>query len=282
MRETVRAKVNLFLHVTGRRDNGYHEIESLAVFAGVGDMLSVEPDDALTLIASGPFASALPDHAQDNLVLRAAQALREALGMKAGAALRLEKNLPVASGIGGGSADAAAVLRLLPQLWGAGTPLHVLRQVAASLGSDVWLCLHAQTAFVRGVGERVELAALPGPLHMVLANPGMPVLTADVYRRVRPPYRTAMGALPAWPSREAFIAWLRAQTNDLQPHAIALVPGIAEVLRAFEAQPGCALARMSGSGATCFGLFDTPAQADAAQRALARAGWWVVATEAGM
>lgn len=271
--ETARAKVNLYLHVTGRRADGYHLLDSLAVFPQVVDRLSATPADTITLAVEGPFAPALRGEA-DNLVLRAAHRLAEAHGRAAGARLVLHKELPIASGIGGGSADAAAALRLLSRLWDVSIP----EGLALALGADVPVCLAQTAARMQGVGEILAPAPRLPRFGMVLANPGRAVPTPAVFRQ-----RAAAGAgftppatlPPAWPDAAAMAADLAATTNDLAAAAIALCPPIAEVLAALAALPGARLARMSGSGATCFALFDTPDQAAEAATRLARPGWWV-------
>jgi 4-diphosphocytidyl-2-C-methyl-D-erythritol kinase len=271
--EAAPAKVNLFLHVIGRRADGYHLLDSLVVFADVGDTLRAEPADSLTLHVEGPFAAGLAAEA-DNLVLRAARALAAEAGVSPRGRLVLHKNLPVSSGIGGGSADAAAALRLLSRLWRIVPEPAVLAALAAGLGADVPVCLAGRPSRMGGIGERLEPApALPG-CGMVLVNPGVAVPTADVFRARRGAW-SAEAVLPrAWADVAAMSADLGALRNDLQPAAIAREPVIGEVLAALAAVPGCLLARMSGSGATCFGLFaDAPAAAGAAGL-LSREGWW--------
>ncbi|MCC6717021.1 MAG: 4-(cytidine 5'-diphospho)-2-C-methyl-D-erythritol kinase [Acetobacteraceae bacterium] len=271
--EIARAKVNLFLHVVGRRDDGYHLLDSLAVFPAVGDVLRAVPADDMRLAVEGRFAAALAGEA-DNLVLRAARLLAEETGAAAGARLVLEKHLPVASGIGGGSADAAAALRLLSRLW----RVRVPAALAVRLGADVPVCLAQAPARMAGVGEDLSPAPALPAFGMVLANPGIAVATPAVFRA-----RAAGGAgfsaparLPAgWTDAAAMARDLSAIGNDLQDAAVALCPAIGDVLAALEALPGCRLARMSGSGATCFALFDSPAPAAAAAAALSRPGWWV-------
>ncbi|MFT8244113.1 4-(cytidine 5'-diphospho)-2-C-methyl-D-erythritol kinase [Roseomonas sp. BN140053] len=269
MTEAAPAKVNLFLHVTGRRPDGFHLLDSLAVFAAVGDTVSAEPAADLSLRVSGPESGEL-GRETDNLVLRAARLLATEAGVPPRAALRLEKRLPVASGIGGGSADAAATLRLLARLWGLPAPAPDL---AASLGADVPVCVWSRAARMGGVGE----ALLPAPAlpecGLVLANPRLPLATPAVFR-ARTGGFSAPAELPAsWADAAAMAATLRRTGNDLEAAAIALCPPVLAVLAALTALPGCLLARMSGSGATCFALFATPA---AAERAAARLppGWW--------
>ncbi len=269
-----RAKVNLCLHVTGRRGDGYHLLDSLVVFADVGDRVSVVAADRLGLTITGPMAGSLPV-AEDNLVLRAARLF----GAGHGAAITLDKVLPVASGIGGGSADAAATLRALAALWGTGLP--PLSRVL-SLGADVPVCLAGVPARMEGVGEVITpVPGLPAAW-LVLINPGVGVATPDVFgglsRRDNPPLPRT---LPALRGVAELAAFLQMQRNDLEPAAMLLAPVVAQVKSALAAQQGCLLARMSGSGATCFGLFADPLSAASAARAVrtAQPGWWVAAAE---
>lgn len=265
------AKVNLHLHVTGRRADGYHLLDSLAVFPAVGDTLRAEPAADLSLAVTGPQAGALSAE-PDNLVLRAARRLAEATGVSHGARLVLDKNLPVASGIGGGSADAAAALRLLAKLWGVAIP----PDLAATLGADVPVCQVSHPARMGGVGEILTAAPRLPPFGMVLANPGLGVATPAVFRaRAGAPFTPAATLPPAWPTAAAMASDLAALGNDLQAPAISLCPAIADVLAALAALPGCLLARMSGSGATCFALFPDADTARAAAARLAHPGWWV-------
>ena len=269
--ELAPAKVNLTLHVTGRRADGYHLLDSLVVFAAVGDRLSAAPAEGLSLAVTGPEAGALAAE-PDNLVLRAARLLAaRAAGKVPGAALRLDKRLPVASGIGGGSADAAAALRLLARLWGVPAPEAAS---TAALGADVPACLAGVPLRMSGVGEVLSPApALPPGLGLVLANPRAALSTPAVFS-ARAGDFSPKAALPArWDRAEAMAATLRGCRNDLEAPAVTLCPPVAEVLRAMSALPGCLLARMSGSGATCWGLF---AEAGAATRAAALLpdAWW--------
>lgn len=269
--EIARAKVNLHLHVTGRRPDGYHTLDSLAVFAGAADTLVAEPADALTLEITGPFAAGLDG---DNLVLRAARALAEAAGVQAGARLILDKRLPVASGIGGGSADAAAALRLLSRLWSTDLGPERMAGIALSLGADVPVCLASRPSRMGGIGEALSPAPALPPCGLALVNPGVAVATADVFR-VRAGGFTPDADLPAsWEDAAAMARDLAEARNDLEAPARALRPEIGAALDALARMQGCLLSRMSGSGATCFGLFADAASAEAAARALARPGWW--------
>ncbi|UWQ22865.1 4-(cytidine 5'-diphospho)-2-C-methyl-D-erythritol kinase [Jannaschia sp. W003] len=251
------AKVNLALHVTGRRFDGRHELDSLVAFADVGDRLCLAPGDGLRV--DGPFAAGVPTDGT-NLVLRALRA--------AGAprAVALRKNLPHPAGIGGGSSDAAAALRAV------GAVLDV--DTLMALGADLPVCMPARAARMRGAGERVEPVAMP-PLHAVLVNPGVPVPTGAVFAALERRDGSAMGAVPDVDA-EGLVRWLAGCRNDLQAPARATAPAVGEGLDALRAA-GATLARMSGSGATCFGLWPTRRAAEAAAEALRRPGWWVEA-----
>ena len=272
--EAAPAKVNLFLHVLGRRPDGYHTLDSLAVFAGVGDRLSFTPAKTLSLAVEGPFAKALAGE-NDNLVLRAVRMLAAEVGREPCGDLVLHKHLPVASGIGGGSSDAAAALRLLSRIWHQEEDAALAR-VAARLGADVPVCFTARPARMAGIGEHLR----PGPLlptcGIALVNPGVALPTAAVFGARRGDW-SQPAALPAeWPSPRQMAADLAPLRNDLQPAAIAIAPVIAEVLAALAGTRHCLLARMSGSGATCFGLYarsDQAANAAAELRAV-HPDWW--------
>ena len=268
------AKVNLHLHVLGRRDDGYHLLDSLVVFAGVGDRVSVTPADTLSLSLAGAFAGELEAEA-DNLVLRAARALAAHAGRPPHAALRLEKNLPLASGIGGGSADAAATLRLLCRFWDLRPDQADLHAIAVGLGADVPACLAGVATLMGGTGEILTLAPHVPDAGIVLLNPGIAVATPSVFRGRSGPFSSAAEFPPdGWQDVAAFAADLRVARNDLEPPARALAPAIDDALRALKAIPDCLLSRMSGSGATCFGLFATPEAARRAAAQVARSGWW--------
>lgn len=270
--EAAPAKVNLFLHVTGRRADGYHLLDSLAVFGPAADRLTAAPAEGLSLALEGPFGAALQAE-PDNLVLRAARALATAAGVAPRAALTLRKHLPVASGIGGGSADAAAALRLLNRMWAAGLDDAALRALAARLGADVPVCVASTPARMQGVGELVSPGPRLPPCGLLLVNPGVPLATPAVFR-ARAPGFSAEARLPAsWSDAAAMAADLARLTNDLEAPARVLCPEVGEVLAALAALPDALLARMSGSGATCFALFATPAEARAAEGRLP-AQWW--------
>jgi 4-diphosphocytidyl-2-C-methyl-D-erythritol kinase len=273
MTERAPAKVNLFLHVLGRRSDGYHLLDSLAVFPEVGDTLRAEPAKALSLTVEGPFAGDLAAE-PDNLVLRAARTLAAEAGVTSGGRLMLTKYLPVASGIGGGSADAAAALRLLCRLWRIEPGPGVLARLAGRLGADVAVCLASRASRMGGVGEHLEPAPALPTCGIALVNPGVALATADVFRARSGAWSTRAELPAAWRDAREMADDLGRQRNDLQPAAIALRPAIGEVLSALEAAPECLLARMSGSGATCFGLFTDAAAARRAASGLQRPGWW--------
>lgn len=275
------AKINLFLHVGEKRNDGFHELESLVVFAEAGDALTFEPSDALTLSLAGPFASGL-DAESDNLVLRAARTLAAHSGRRATAAIRLTKNLPVASGIGGGSADAAATLRGLARLWGLEVSWPELRAVAATLGSDVPVCIESRAAWMEGRGERITPVGVVPAIAMVLVNPAAAVSTADAFRRLSA--RSGTGKIDhstRMSTRSDVLALLRTTSNDLEAPARSIAPLIEDVLDELARMPGVEFHRMSGSGATCFALFEDDNAAELATIALSHSHpqWWVQATK---
>ncbi len=278
VRRIAPAKVNLYLHLTGKRADGYHLLESLVAFAGVGDVLEARSADELTLEVGGPFAQGLIGDG-GNLVMRAARALAAAGGVAAGAAIRLEKRLPVSAGLGGGSADAAAALRALAELWRLSPSEDDLLGLGLDLGADVPACLAGKTVFVSGIGEVMTRAPALPPAHVVLANPGAPVETARVYAAFMGELSRPLGFDERPASVAELARVLAARGNDLQAPATMIVPEISEVIDVLERQPRCLLARMSGSGATCFGLFaeDSEARAAASAARAAQPAWWVVA-----
>jgi 4-diphosphocytidyl-2-C-methyl-D-erythritol kinase len=288
------AKINLFLHVTGRRpaqglQAGYHELESLVVFAQDAeacDRIAVSTADTLSLTLDGPQAAVLTENRDDNLVLRAAKRLQAMNGKSA--AITLTKTLPVASGIGGGSADAAATLHALRALWQIEVDDDTLGHMAAQLGADVPVCLFGRAAMMTGIGEQIVAQPALPPFWLVLVNPGVALATKDVFAALNA--GTGAGQFgPSMPlerrpdSAADLAILLRARRNDLEAPARFLAPEIDPVLAALKAQNGCLLARLSGSGATCFGLFAEKREADFAARNLSRAypRWWTAATAAG-
>ncbi len=273
------AKVNLYLHVTGRRVDGYHLLDSLVAFADIGDRITAEPSAALSLAVAGPEAGNLCAVGGDNLVLRAARLLADHAGIATGAALHLEKNLPVAAGIGGGSSDAAATLRALCALWRVSLGEPDLLKLGARLGADVPACLCGRAVWVEGIGEIVEPAAALPPAGILLANPRQPLPTAAVFAARCGPFG-APGRFAPMPAGAVGLGQILAlRRNDLTDAAIALVPETADVLAGLAGLPGALIARMSGSGATCFALFADRAAAERARAtvAVAQPRWWCAA-----
>lgn len=269
------AKVNLYLHVVGRRADGYHLLDSLVAFARTGDTVTVAESDTLTLEVDGPTAAQIPDG--DNIVLKAARLLADHAGVSAGATIRLTKRLPVAAGIGGGSADAAATLKALSVLWNLSLPAAETTRLALALGADVPVCLAGRATAMAGVGDRLSPAPALPPAWLVLVNPRVPLSTPAVFKARTGCFSDPMPLETAPRDVRHLAELLAARCNDLTPAAIALVPQVAEALALLADRPGCLLARMSGSGATCFGLFAGQAEAEAAAGAVAAVmpGWWV-------
>jgi 4-diphosphocytidyl-2-C-methyl-D-erythritol kinase len=284
-RETARAKVNLTLDVLGRRPDGYHELESLVAFADIGDDLELEPSYDLSLTVEGEFAHAL---AGENLIVKAVKAAKTSIsGLQLGR-FHLRKSLPVASGLGGGSADAAAALRLLAKAHPGKLNAAELAHLAASLGSDVSVCLASRTALMRGRGELVDLIDDFPSCGAVLVNPSVPLAAGAVYTALKaPPLLEARPPRSAPPRFEGsftrLIDYVRSRDNALEAPAVSLAPVVARVLSVLAALPGARLVRMSGSGATCFALFASHAEAAQAASVLveARRDWWVVASSLG-
>ncbi|GAA2852669.1 4-diphosphocytidyl-2-C-methyl-D-erythritol kinase [Aminobacter aminovorans] len=275
--ELAPAKINLALHVTGRRHDGYHLLESLVVFAELGDRITVAAAAEESFVVDGPFATDVPVDG-GNLVLKARDALRTAFPQHTTqpVAIALEKNLPVASGIGGGSSDAAAALRALSRLWRLPADASELARLALPLGADLPMCLAGHPLIARGIGEQLDPVRHFPCLPMVLVNPGIAVATPSVFqalkRRENPP-------LAPLDSADTVLDWLTISRNDLEPPAISVEPSIAEVLAALRSS-GASFARMSGSGATCFGIFDGNAAAARAAAAISaeHPGWFSAAT----
>ncbi|PYD47307.1 4-(cytidine 5'-diphospho)-2-C-methyl-D-erythritol kinase [Novacetimonas pomaceti] len=282
-RESAHAKINLYLHVTGRRADGYHLLDSVAVFAGAADVLEVEiaarQGAAMDLRIDGMFGAGLVGDDATNLVVRAASALRAWVGADATALPSLDavlhKELPVASGIGGGSADAAAALRTVMKAWNLDVPRVELVDIATGLGADVPVCLDQVPARMSGIGEILRPAPVMPQCGMMLVNCGMSVSTPAIFRARKGGFSPAPDLPARWDTLSDMVGTLSGLNNDLEEAACEVCPTIREVLSALRAAPGCRFARMSGSGATCFALFDTPEAADLAQDAVARPGWWV-------
>ena len=278
------AKVNLFLHVGPVDAAGYHPLASLVAFADIGDRIAVAPSDRLSLAVGGEFGAGL--EGPDNLILRTLRALGEAVGTgEPPLAVTLDKRLPIAAGLGGGSSDAGAALRLARDALGLDLDDAALADIAGTIGADGPMCLHARTAWAEGRGDRLTPEPRLPPLPALLINPGVASPTGEVYRAYdagppaaadRPPPPPAWDVAPV-------IDWLAGQRNDLQPPAVGRTPAIAEAVAAATRLPGVRLVRMSGSGATVFALFETRPQATAAGRRLSEnhPGWWIMPTNLG-
>lgn len=271
------AKINLYLHVTGKRPDGYHLLDSLFAFARDGDVITAKQADGLRLeIIGAPDLSA----GEDNIVIKAARKLAAALGIEPNAHLVLEKNLPIASGIGGGSTDAAAALKALQILWKKTLPDEKLYALALELGADVPSCLAGKAVQVSGVGEVLTPAPEIPALPVVLVNPNKPVSTPAVFKTRKPVFSEPMPLTQNCADADEFIGELKKRHNDLQDAACALEPAVAEVLHVLENQPLCLFSAMSGSGGTCFGLFRTPENAANAAEDISATypNWWVKQT----
>lgn len=276
LRVNAPGKVNLYLHVVGRRPDGYHLLDSLVAFVEAGDEIAVRAAGALSLVVEGPYAGAL-EADDDNLVLRAARLIGAEFGVSQGAAITLTKNLPVAAGLGGGSSDAAATLDALVSLWGIDANEAVMMRLTAALGADVPVCRLGATAHMSGIGEVLApVSALP-PCGVVLVNPGKPLSTPTVFGGRRGPYSQADPVSGELNSAEELVRALEGRRNDLTAPACDQLPEISDVLKALGDDPACLLARLSGSGPTCFGIYaDAARSRQAADRiAGAHASWWV-------
>lgn len=264
------AKLNLSLHLVGKRGDGYHLLDSLVAFTDFGDALRITPSEMLTLSVSGPYAGEAP--AENNLVMQAAYRLRDAYGVAGGAHIKLHKKLPVGAGLGGGSSDAATAAKMLRQLWGIEADDEALAVLLAPLGADMAACVYARPLWMRGVGDDVTLAEGLPAAYVVLVNPQLPLPTIQVYREVQP--EEIGGGLP---DASSLGDYLRVARNDLEGAALRCCPDIVAVLAALRQQAGCYVARMSGSGATCFGLFETQEAAMTAASVLMSAypHWWI-------
>lgn len=275
------AKVNLYLHVVGRRADGFHLLDTLMVFTELADQVEVEPSGDLALDVAGPFADKLPKDTNSNLVIRAARALAEAAGVPAKARIRLTKNLPVSAGLGSGSSDAAATLKALSRLWNIPEGNVDLPAVALTLGADVPACLVAESVFVGGIGELLTPAPKLPATDILLVNPGVQLATESVFSARRGGFSPEARFEEAPRSVRGLAELLEDRTNDLSDAATTLSPLVTDLLREIEAAPGCRLARMSGSGATCFGLFDDAETAERAGETLRRRDWWCAITRFG-
>jgi 4-diphosphocytidyl-2-C-methyl-D-erythritol kinase len=275
LRELAKAKINFYLHVTGKRPDNYHVLDSLVAFSDVGDKLEIIPADEITVTVTGPFAEVVP--AKDNSVIKAAQALKTQFKVTHGAAITLHKNLPAGAGLGGGSADAAAALRLLSRFWKLKPTAPELHKISIGLGADVPACLRSTTLYVGGIGETLESGPVMAGLPIVLVYPGKPLLTRDVFMAHKAAFSSAPRHPHAFAERNALIQFLQKNKNDLQSTAITLLPEIGKALDALKTEQGCQLARMTGSGSTCFGCFSDISEAQAAAQKIAEKNpsWWV-------
>ena len=272
------AKLNLCLHVTGQRKDGYHELDSLVLHLDHGDWISVEPADDISLSLSGEFCEGVPLDGR-NLVLKAAHLLTERAHGYAGAKLSLVKNLPSAAGIGGGSSDAAAALHLLSRLWNVALPDEL---ILSTLGADVPVSMSFELSRMAGIGERLTRLGEPPELNFLLVNPGVNLPTAKVFAALEHKNNLPMpAALPQLKCAEHWFAWLESQRNDLEAPAITLQPIIGEVLEVLRAYSGVRLSRMSGSGATCFALFASKKDVQRAEAYFQakQPNWWVKAAK---
>ena len=272
MTEPASAKLNLYLHLTGKRADGYHLLDSLFTFIDLQDELSVKASDKLSLSVKGSFADLAGD-VENNTVLKAAKLMQEATGCTKGAALTLTKNIPPGAGLGGGSADAAAAIRLLTQFWKLKMPYKTMHAIALQVGADVPACLTSNTVQVSGVGETLAAGVvLLQPLHLLLVYPNKALATAEVYKQFKGPFSEAL-PVPGIQTTRTMIKALAKRKNDLEAPAIALMPEIEGILTTLRAQEGCGLARMTGSGSACFGLFEQEAQCEAAAKAFPTRYW---------
>ncbi len=277
------AKINLYLHVTGRLDNGYHLLDSLVAFADIGDEVSIASSTEFKFNIEGPYANAFGpkdrDHSPDSssLVVQAVWAVARAAQKIPNVQIKLIKNLPLASGLGGGSSDAAAVIWGLLEWWKIPRQTHYLQGLMARLGADIPVCLTCTPSRVRGIGDILDPAPMMSEIPVVLAHPGKPCMTGEVFSRFGGKFREPMALPPALHKQEELVAFLTKQDNDLLKPAMDTVPEIANVLNAIKSREGCQLARMTGSGATCFGLFKNEMAAQNAAWAIATENpdWWV-------
>lgn len=279
--EIAPAKLNLFLEITGKRADGYHELDSLFVFASVHDLVSLTPAAHWELSIDGPFSGSLgKERPENNLVVKAAKSLTQLLGLDQAFYIQLTKNLPVAAGIGGGSADAAAALRAVLKFSGEKVPDQNLELLALRLGADVPSCLSSRAQIIRGIGEKKRNLPNFHKLHAVLVNPLTPLSTAEVFNKW-PPEFSVNQECPMNPDPESWKKFILQRTNCLEATAAQLCPAIDLVLDQLGNRPGCELARMSGSGPSCFGLFPTAstAQTAAADLSQRHQNWWIKPVE---
>lgn len=265
------AKINLYLHITGKKPNGYHLLDSLVVFSDIGDVITIEASSQFSLTCDGPFAQNLPKNPDDNLIYKTVKVMADHINQPPNVAINLTKNLPIAAGIGGGSSDAATVLKGLAKIWGI-TDINVLHNIGLSLGADIPACLFKQPCFMRGIGGEIIPADNIPSMSLILINPNVPLSTPDVFQN-----RSAPFSKMATFNSAHFIDALSKTTNDLQHSACQLAPEVQQVLDSLNKQKGCVFSRMSGSGATCFALFNTSKDATGAVLKLKsqHPNWWI-------
>lgn len=278
---TAHAKLNLFLHIAGKRSDGYHLLDSLVAFCRFGDRISVSANESLSLKVSGPFASQI-SAGDDNLVLRAARLVQDYANIRNGATITLDKQLPVGAGLGGGSSDAAAAVHMLCALWGVALPPPRAANLLLPLGADLPVCLRARPAYMSGIGEVIEPLTAKLPVcHVLLVKPPLSLLTRDVYAAYVPQQRDRQRPVLNLANAGTFIESLAGAHNDLQRPAVSLCADVMQVLLELQTQIGCGLARVSGSGSACFGLFENHDHCVRAAERIAfdHPRWWVRATE---
>lgn len=276
--ESAPAKVNLYLHILGRRSDGYHVLDSLIVFVDFGDHVTLIARAPYTLSISGPFArTLLEERKSDNLVWRAATAFAERVGRTLDTSIHLQKLLPIAAGLGGGTTDATACLRALARLWNIDPSHTVLKEVAQTIGCDGAVCLYPRPWFIGGVGESLFPAPSLPPCSLVLINPRIPLSTTEIFQNFKGPFSLPGRFQVAPKNLHDFVTLLSQRHNDLTTTAIQKLPLISEILSVLKMTPGCHLARISGSGATCFGLYESPYQAQKAADSIQQQHpqWWV-------
>lgn len=277
------AKINLYLHVTGRRDDGYHLLDSLIAFADIGDQIRIEPAQDFQFEINGDFAASFQAKDRDaspssgNLVVQGAWALARAAQKTPGVKAVLQKTLPLGAGLGGGSSDAAAMIWALCEYWDIPRNTAYLPELMTRLGADVPVCFLCQAARIRGIGDLLDPVPEIPEMPIILVHPAKPCITADIFMHYGGAFSEPLSIPPHFGDHESFVAFLHGTRNDLYETACQAVPDIANVIHALEAQQGCAIARMSGSGSSCFGLFETQAQAENATAALQRDNpdWWI-------
>lgn len=281
---TAHAKLNLYLHIVGKRADNYHLLDSLFAYTAFGDTITLSPSETLSLQITGPFAKTLATVSHDNLMYRAARLLKEHAPHATGAAITLEKNIPVGAGLGGGSADAAATLLGLNTLWKVGFCIEKLAALGVSLGADVPACLYGKIAHIGGIGDQVTPLDMSVLDHLptLLIKPPAPLSTPEIYQRYSASKKefSPLKPIPTTSHLIDTIALLKTYHNDLAPPAIAMLPEIESLLDLLAHQPGCLLARMSGSGPTCFAFFENTAALEkaAAEMTLQKPDYWIVQT----